>query len=128
MKLLLDTHVLLLAAEGEGLSAAARAQLDDPANRLIFSAASIWKVAIKAGLGRSEFDLDPGVFRRALIENGYEELPITGVHAAAVARLPRLHRDPFDRLLIAQATVEGLPLLTADEAILSYPGPIQRLP
>lgn len=124
MKLLLDTHLLLWAAAGSGLSAKAAALIEDPGNTLLFSAASIWEVAIKAGLGRADFDLDAGVFRRALLESGYEELPITGAHAAAVASLPDLHRDPFDRILITQAAVEGVTLLTADQAVLAYPGPI----
>ena len=125
MKLLLDTHLLLWAAAGSGLSSAAAGMIDDPANELFFSAASIWEVAIKSALGRPDFDLDPGVFRRALLESGYEEMAITGAHAAAVATLPDLHKDPFDRILVAQAIVEGVPLLTADQAVLAYPGPIQ---
>lgn len=125
MKLLVDTHVLLWAAAGDGLSPSAAKVLQDPDNELLFSAASIWEIAIKAGLGRSDFDLDPGVFRRMLLESGYEELAVTGAHAAAVASLPGLHRDPFDRLLIAQAIVEGINLLSADKAVLAYPGPIQ---
>lgn len=124
MKLLLDTHLLLWAAAGSGLSRAAAKLIDDPANDLIFSAASLWEIAIKSGLGRRNFDLDAGVFRRALIESGYEELAITGAHAAAVAGLPDLHKDPFDRMLIAQAMVEGVTLLTVDQAVLAYPGPI----
>ena len=123
MKLLLDTHVLLWAASGTGLPAEAAALIGDPDNALWFSAASVWEVAIKAALGR--FDLDAGVFRRELLDSGYEELPITGRHAAAVQALPELHKDPFDRMLIAQAMVEGVTLLTADRAILAYPGPIR---
>lgn len=125
MKLLLDTHLLLWAAAGSGLSPAATALIDDPGNELFFSAASIWEVAIKSGLGRPDFDLDAGVFRRALLDSGYEEMAITGAHAAAVTALPDLHRDPFDRILVAQAIVEGVALLTADQAVLAYPGPIQ---
>lgn len=124
MKLLLDTHVLLWAAAGSGLSPAALKLIEDPDNELMFSAASLWEVAIKAGLGRADFDLDAGVFRRALLESGYQELAITGAHAAAVAGLPDLHRDPFDRMLVAQAMAEGVTLLTADRAVLAYPGPI----
>lgn len=124
MKLLLDTHLLLWAAAGRGLSPAALTLVEDPANELIFSAASIWETAIKSGLGRSDFQVDAAVFRRALLESGYDELPITGAHAAAVAALPDLHRDPFDRLIVAQANVEGITLLTADQAVLAYPGPI----
>ena len=125
MKLLLDTHVLLWAAAGSGLSPRAARMIDDPQNELFFSAASIWEVAIKSGLGRPDFDLDAGVFRRALLESGYEEMAITGAHASGVTALPDLHRDPFDRILVAQAIVEGIELLTADQAVLAYPGPIQ---
>lgn len=124
MKLLLDTHLLLWAAAGSGLSAAAAALIEDPETDLVFSAASLWEVAIKSGLGRADFAVDAGVFRRALLESGYEELAITGAHAAAVAALPDLHKDPFDRMLIAQAMVEGITLVTADQAVLAYPGPI----
>ena len=125
MKLLLDTHLLLWAAAGAGLSPAAAERIGDPQNEVLFSAASIWEIAIKSALGGPDFHVDAGVFRRALLDSGYEEMAITGAHAAAVATLPDLHRDPFDRLLIAQAIVEGVTLLTADAAVLAYPGPIQ---
>lgn len=124
MKLLLDTHVLLWAASGSGLSPATADRLNDPENALFFSAASIWEVAIKASLGRPDFNLDAGLFRRELIRSGYLELAITGAHAASVARLPDLHRDPFDRILVAQAIEEGITLVSADPAVLGYPGPI----
>jgi PIN domain nuclease of toxin-antitoxin system len=124
MKLLLDTHLLLWAAAGTGLSPTAAAMIGHPDNELFFSAASIWEVAIKSALDRPDFDLDASVFRRALLESGYEEMAITGAHAAAVATLPDLHRDPFDRILVAQAIVEGVTLLTADQALLAYPGPV----
>ena len=124
MNLLLDTHILLRAARGVDLGAGLRRLLEDPANRLVFSAASIWEIAIKSGLGRPDFDVPSGVFRRSLLEAGYEELPVTGAHAAALQGLPPLHRDPFDRMLVAQALVESLTLVTADRTILTYPGPI----
>ena len=124
MRLLLDTHLLLWAAAGTGLSPAAVDLINDRENELFFSAASIWEVAIKSALGRPEFHLDAGVFRRELLESGYEELAITGAHAAAVAGLPDLHRDPFDRILLAQALVEGVTLLSADQSLLAYPGPV----
>ena len=128
MKLLLDTHVLLWLAEGSHrLSSAARALVEDRDNRLVFSAASICELAVKRSLDRPDFRTDPGLMRRELLEAGYEDLPVTSAHAAAVASLPPIHRDPFDRLLIAQATVEGIPLLTADATILRYPGPIRRI-
>jgi PIN domain nuclease of toxin-antitoxin system len=128
LNLLLDTHIVLRAARGVDLGAGLRRLLEDPANRLVFSAASIWEIAIKSGLGRPDFDVPSGVFRRGLLEAGYEELPVTGAHAAALQGLPALHRDPFDRILVAQALVESLTLLTADRTILAYPGPILAAP
>lgn len=126
MKLLLDTHLLLWAAgQPERLPAAARTMIEDPANPLVFSAASLWEIAIKQGLGRSDFRADPALLRRGLLDNGYMELAITGRHAVAVAGLPPFHQDPFDRMLIAQATADGLLLLTVDPAVARYPGPIQ---
>lgn len=128
MNLLLDTHVLLLAAgEPERLPAAARALLDAPENTLFFSVASLWEVAIKSTLGRSDFQVDVGVLRRGLVENGYQELTVAGEHAVAVATLPPLHKDPFDRLLVAQAQVEGITLLTCDPLVAAYPGPIRHV-
>lgn len=126
MNLLLDTHVLLWAAGGSHrLPTDARALIEDPENELVFSAASLWEVAIKRGLRREEFSADPRLLRRGLLENGYVELPVTGAHAAAVDLLPPIHKDPFDRILIAQAQIEGLTLLTSDEVVARYPGPIQ---
>ena len=84
-------------------------------------------MAIKAGLGRSDFKADPHLLRRGLLDNGYEELPINSAHAAAVGQLPAIHRDPFDRLLVAQATAEGVMLLTADTLVANYPGPILKV-
>lgn len=134
MKLLLDTHLLLWAAGADaeaagagGLPEAAERLILDPANVLVFSAASIWEVAIKSSLGRADFRADAHLLRRGLLDNGYLELPISGTHAAAVGQLPPIHRDPIDRLLIAQATAEGLTLLTADAVVASYPGPIRRV-
>ena len=128
MKLLLDTHLLLWAAgEPDKLSARARTLMEDPGNDLVFSAASLWEITIKTGLGRADFQVDPHLLRRGLIENGYEELPITSQHALAVGQLPDVHRDPFDRILVAQATVEGLLLLTHDPLVKSYPGPIEAV-
>ena len=99
MKLLLDTQLLLWAAgQPERLSAAARKLLNDPRNELLFSAASIWEIAIKTTLGREDFRVEPRVLRRGLLDNGYAELPITGQHAVSIDGLPPLHRDPFDRL------------------------------
>jgi PIN domain nuclease of toxin-antitoxin system len=127
MKLLLDTHLLLWAAgQPEQLPAAARAMIEDPEHQLFFSAASLWEIAIKHGLGRADFRADPGLLRRGLLDNGYAELAITGRHAVAVAGLPPLPKDPFDRMLVAQAIADGLLLLTVDPEVARYPGPIQR--
>ncbi len=127
MKLLLDTHVLLWAAAEPGrLSLAARRLINDSRNELIFSAANLWEIAIKRGLGRNDFQVDPRLLRRGLLDNGYSELPIGADHAVALDGLPPLHKDPFDRILIAQATVEGITLLTADPLVAQYPGPVRR--
>ena len=127
MKYLLDTQVLLWAvAEPQRLAPDARALIADERHVLHFSAASIWEVAIKRSLGRADFTVDPRVLRRALLDNGYLELSISGAHAAAVLDLPPLHRGPFDRLLVAQASVGGITLLTADAEVAAYPGPIRR--
>jgi PIN domain nuclease of toxin-antitoxin system len=126
VKLLLDTHLLLWAAGApDRLPAAARDLVEDPGNILIFSVASLWEIAIKRGLGRDDFRVDPRLLRRGLIDNGYAELAITSEHVVAVESLPPLHRDLFDRLLIAQATAEGVTLLTSDKALAAYPGPIR---
>jgi PIN domain nuclease of toxin-antitoxin system len=128
MKCLLDTHLLLWAAlTPDRLSPPARVLIEDPQNDLFFSAASIWEVAIKHGLGRADFTLDAQLLRRGLLDNGYAELAITGQHAAAIASLPPIHKDPFDRLLVAQAAAEGFLLLTADDAVAQYPGPVRRV-
>jgi PIN domain nuclease of toxin-antitoxin system len=128
MKCLLDTHLLLWAAlTPDRLSHPARALIEDPQNDLFFSAASIWEVAIKHGLGRADFTLDAQLLRRGLLDNGYAELAITGQHAAAIASLPPIHKDLFDRLLVAQAAAEGFLLLTADDAVAQYPGPVRRV-
>ena len=127
MKLLLDTHLLLWAAAEPGrLPEVARDLIDDPENELVFSAASLWEVAIKAGLGRDDFTAEPAVLRRGLLDNGYIELPIASEHAVATATLPSIHRDPFDRMLVAQAQMEGITLLTSDHIVAQYPGPIRK--
>lgn len=126
MKLILDTHLLLWAAnEPERLSARARAYFDNAEHELLFSAASIWEVAVKSGLGRVDFKVDARLLRRGLLDNGYSELPITSAHAVFVESLPPVHKDPFDRILVAQANVEGITLLTADSVVASYSGPIE---
>jgi PIN domain nuclease of toxin-antitoxin system len=128
MKLLLDTHILLWAAgEPDRLSDETRAFLGDPGNELMFSAASMWEIAIKSRLGRTDFQVSARLLRRGLLDNGYEELFIKSEHALAIDSLPPIHSDPFDRILIAQVTIEGIQLLTADEVIARYPGPIRTV-
>jgi PIN domain nuclease of toxin-antitoxin system len=128
VKLLLDTHLLLWAAnEPKRLPKAARTLIEDAENELLFSAASLWEVTIKSGLGREDFQVDPRLLRRALLDNGYEELPVTSEHAVNTDRLPPAHKDPFDRILVAQATVEGITLLTNDRNLVAYPGPIRKV-
>jgi len=97
MRLLLDTHILLWAAiDPKRLSAAARMLLSDPETDPLFSSASLWEITIKSSVGRSDFRVDARLLRRGLLENGYVELPITGLHAVAIAGLPPYHKDPFD--------------------------------
>ncbi len=128
MKLILDTHLLLWAAgTPERLSREAVELIEDPGTALLFSAASLWEITIKRGLGRDDFRVDPRLLRRGLADAGYEELPVTATHALAVDDLPPLHKDPFDRMLIAQARSEGLLLLTSDDMVARYPGPIRRV-
>jgi PIN domain nuclease of toxin-antitoxin system len=128
VKLLLDTHLLLWAAlEPSRLSKTARTLIGESSNELMFSVASVWEIAIKKGLGRSNFQVDPRLLRRGLLDNGYAELPIFSDHVVVVGGLAPLHRDPFDRVLIAQATVEGITLLTADPLVAQYSGPIRRV-
>ncbi|CAO4171122.1 PIN domain-containing protein [Methylorubrum aminovorans] len=104
-----------------------RTLIEDPAITPVFSIASVWEIAIKRSLGRSDFKIDSRILYRGLVENGYEELPVLGKHAVAVEGLPLIHKDPFDRLLVAQATVEGITLLTSDVLVARYPGPIRRV-
>ena len=101
--------------------------LNNPDHDLLFSAASLWEVSIKPGLGRDDFRVDPRLLRRGLLDNGYGELAITSAHAIAVDLLPPIHKDPFDRMLLAQAMVEGIALLTSDPLLARYPGPVHRV-
>lgn len=128
MNFLLDTQLVLWAAGlSERLPPMARHLMEQPEAELIVSAASLWEVAIKSGLGREDFRVDPRLLRRGLLEHGYDELPVNGAHATAVDLLPPFHRDPFDRILVAQAQIEGITLLTTDEVVARYPGPIRML-
>lgn len=128
MKLLLDTHLLLWAAGEPGrLSKEALNLINDPQNELLFSAASLWEVSIKRGLGRKDFSADPRRLRRGLLDNGYGELPIHSDHVVVLDSLPVIHKDPFDRILVAQAVAEGIELLTTDPQVAQYGGPVRRV-
>jgi PIN domain nuclease of toxin-antitoxin system len=128
MRLLPDTHLLLWSAGGDSrLSTEAVRLLDDFENEVYFSTVSIWEVAIKHARERPEFVSDPRLFRNDLLGHGYRELAVSSEHAIGVATLPAVHRDPFDRLLVAQAMAEGLTLLTTDTTLLRYPGDIRRV-
>lgn len=126
MRFLLDTHLIVWAAvEPEKLPEAASDLMADPDNDLHFSVISLWEIAIKRGLNRPDFRPNPRVLRRELLDNGYEELDVTGAHALAIDTLPPIHKDPFDRLLVAQAITEGLTFLTSDLVLAKYPGPVR---
>ena len=128
MRLLLDTHILLWTlARHRRLNAQTRALLLDPANQVLFSAASIWEIAIKARLGRADFSVHPDEIARAARESGFEELPVRANAAALVADLPLHHRDPFDRLLVAQAVVEPVRLYTSDPQLSPYSELVVRI-
>ena len=121
MRVLLDTHVLLWAlAEPEKLPKSARALLEDPDTEMLFSAASIWEIAIKASIGRLALEIKPGAIAKAAVDSGMAELPVRSSAAATVAELPVHHRDPFDRLLIAQAIAEPAKFCTVDKALSAY--------
>jgi PIN domain nuclease of toxin-antitoxin system len=128
VKFLLDTQLLLWAAgQPDRLSAAARTLMSDPRNEMCFSAASLWEIAIKKSLGREDFRVEPRLLRRGLLDNGYAELPVTSQHAVNIDGLPPFHKDPFDRLLLAQALSEGITLLTTDSQLAQYPGPVRKV-
>lgn len=128
MRFLLDTHILIWAAEASArLSPEASGLLEDKGNELLFSVVSLWELVIKGGSGRAGLKADAPTLRRGLLENAYAELPVTAAHVLAVADLPPIHRDPFDRFLIAQARAEGLTFLTADAAVARYPGAIRKV-
>ena len=128
MRLLLDTHVLLWTVGApERLPPAALAEITDAANEVLYSAASIWEIAIKASLARADFANDPALIEREARQIGFIELPVTARHALAVDGLARHHKDPFDRLLLAQALVEPAWLYTADKQLARYDGPLRFL-
>lgn len=119
--LLLDTRLVLWAAfDPDRLSAKAARRLRSRRVPLAFSLASLWEVAIKTSLGRPDFSVDPKLLHRALLAEGFVELPINALHIARAATLPWIHRDPFDRLLVAQAMEERISLLTSDAELTAY--------
>jgi PIN domain nuclease of toxin-antitoxin system len=121
VRLLLDTHVLLwVAAEPRRLPLEVRERLESPDNDVLFSAASIWELAIKMQIGRVDLGVSPEKLADEAVRRGFDELPVTAAHAAGVRRLPLHHRDPFDRLLVAQALHEPARLLTVDRALEPY--------
>lgn len=125
-RVLLDTHLLLWSQQAPNrLPQALSELLLSPQIEPAFSTASIWEVAIKHSQQRADFRAHPGILRGALLNAGYAELPVQGEHAVAVTALPWVHQDPFDRLLVAQAIVEGIELLTLDATLARYPGPIR---
>jgi len=109
------------------LPARARSVLGDPAAEVSFSVVSLWEIVIKLGLGRPDIQVDVAALRTNARLSGIEEVPVYGEHVLAVKDLPPLHQDPFDRLLVAQAIVEGITLLTADIQVAKYAGPVQRV-
>ena len=126
MRVLLDTHLLLWAKTApRRLPEALQRLILDPETEPLFSTASVWEVAIKQAQRRDDFRVDAAVLRADLLGSGYVELPVLGEHAVAVATLPPIRKDPFDRLLVAQAIVEGVELLTVDRELARYPGPIR---
>jgi PIN domain nuclease of toxin-antitoxin system len=128
MRLLLDTHLLVWAmGSPQRLPAGLASMLEDPGQTPVFSVASLWELVIKQVLGRPDFSVQPALLRRVLLDEGWQELPIEAHHALAVAALPPLHRDPFDRLLLAQANAEGLLLITADQQLAAYPVPVRLM-
>jgi PIN domain nuclease of toxin-antitoxin system len=126
-RLLVDTQLLVwLADRSEQLPLSANAVLQDPAQQLVFSLVSIWETAIKYALGRPDFTMHPQQLQTGLLAYGFTQLPISSNHVIAVARLPPVHRDPFDRLLVAQAEVEGLTLMTTDKQLTQYGPHVKR--
>ncbi|MHB8766939.1 MAG: type II toxin-antitoxin system VapC family toxin [Deferrisomatales bacterium] len=123
MKLLLDTHAFLWwVADDPRLVASARALVADPDNELFLSAASGWEISIKCRIAKLSLAEAPGVFvPRHLRANAVQPLPVRMEHALRVSSLPLLHRDPFDRLLVAQSQVERIPLVTGDPLVAQYP-------
>ena len=128
MRVLLDTHILLWAlAEPRRLDRGLRATIESSDTEVLFSAASIWEIAIKSGLGRSDFAFDAEEIAQAALDTGFTEVAVRAKAAALVARLPLLHRDPFDRVLVAQAIVEPAILYTTDQQLVPYSDLVRRV-
>jgi PIN domain nuclease of toxin-antitoxin system len=126
LRFLLDTHLLIWASSvSSRLTPEARGLITDPENEIMFSVISLWEIAIKSALGRSDFDIDPHILRRVLIDNEYKELAFLSDHALMVTTLPNIHSDPFDRALLAQARAEGIILLSSDRQIQRYGGGVK---
>jgi len=122
VSLLLDTNVLIWALEApDRLGSSVRAELEAPDADVAFSAASIWEIAIKTSLGNAAFHVDPFEVRDSALRTGFSELVITSHHGAVAGALPTIHRDPFDRMLVAQAIIAGRTLLTSDHLLSRYP-------
>ncbi len=126
--LLLDTQLLLWwAIEPKRLPAAAAGLLADPAQPMVLSVVSLWEVAIKSSHGRADFQVEAAALRLGLLGQGFRELQVRAEHVLAVQHLPWIHRDPFDRLLVVQAQVEGFRLLSADRSLVAYGTHVQAV-
>jgi PIN domain nuclease of toxin-antitoxin system len=126
MKVLPDTHILMwFADDAPRLTNEMRNLLEDDESDVFFSAASLWELTIKRALRRDGFNVEPRLLHRALLANGFKEVAVNTQHAFVLETLPLIHKDPFDRILIAQATCEGMLLLTSDETVARYQGPIR---
>jgi len=112
-------------SDPQRLSNSARDHIIDTTNVLYFSSASIWEISIKRQRGRPDFKIDPHLLHETLLDDGYTELPVVSFHAFGIVTLPMIHKDPFDRILIAQAAHEGCLFLTSDSRLATYPGPIR---
>ena len=126
MRILIDTHILIWTATDRLSEKAPKAvsYIEDKSNELFFSSACIWETAIKHGNGRDNSIIDPTLLYSGLLMAGYRELPVTGRHTLLISTLPLIHKDPFDRILLAQSISEGIPLLTSDKLMSQYPGSV----
>lgn len=122
MDYLLDTNILIfMGYRPDRLKQEVVELLEDTEKTLCFSAASVWEVVIKSGLNKPDFDVDPEQFRDGLFEAGLIEIPVKSEHTLVVADLPeKLHKDPFDRLIVAQAKHNKLPLITSDSKLIEF--------